>query len=443
MKSALPKVLHPLAGRPILSYPLEISKKMRAAPCYVLIPPAKKLFEPLLAQFGAHGIIQQKPLGTAHAVLATRSVLSSFQGHVLILCGDVPLLRFETVRDFVSRVVKEKMTLGVITMRMEVPEAYGRVVRDLDAKVVGIVEAKEATEDQRKITEVNTGVYCVEKEWLFKVLQHIRPSKGGGEYYLTDIVSHAVSEGESLLGYEASDSSEFLGVNSRSDLAHVARLMRHRLNQSYMREGVGMIDETSVYIDDGVQIGEDTLLHPGVCLRGKTKVGRRCILEPGVILTDMMVADDVQVKAYSILDGSRVAEGAVIGPFARIRPESDIGKEVKIGNFVEVKKTTLKRGAKANHLSYLGDSIIGAEANIGCGTITCNYDGHSKHQTIIGEKAFIGSDVQFVAPVKVGRDAVVGAGSTITKNVPAHSLSLARSQQVVIKGWKPKWKRKK
>ncbi|MBI4125861.1 MAG: bifunctional UDP-N-acetylglucosamine diphosphorylase/glucosamine-1-phosphate N-acetyltransferase GlmU [Deltaproteobacteria bacterium] len=443
MKSLLPKVLHPLAGKPLLSYPVAIARAIKAKPVLVVVPPRVRRIHEFVHEVGATAIIQSRPLGTAHAVAATETKLKDFRGCVVILSGDVPLLRIETVTALIKSVEKKQATLGLTTMRLDDPGMYGRIVRDRDGEIVRIVEARDASSEELNIREVNAGVYCVDKDWLFDALRRVKSDNAKQEYYLPDILSLAVAEGKGVTTFLTPDPDEVLGINTRVDLARVGRILRRRINHGHMLRGVTIWDEDDTSIDEGITIGEDTTILPTTFLVGKTKIGRNCLIEHGVSIKDTIIGDGVTIKAMSVVEGSRIAPGATIGPFARIRPESVIGAKVRVGNFVEIKKSVLCEGAKANHLTYLGDASVGKGTNVGCGTITCNYDGHAKHRTIIGEKVFVGSDVQFVAPVRVGAGATIGAGSTITGNVPAKALALARAKQVVVKGWRPKWKRKK
>ena len=440
MKSSLAKVLHPLAGKSLVDYPLELAKTLQAKPISVIVGAGQAQVRHHLKEF--HCITQTKPLGTAHAVLAAKNSLKDFSGYVLILSGDVPLIKPSTLKSFISEVFNAQAKLGFISMELDDPGQYGRVIRDLDGQVNKVAEMKNSSADTLKIREVNAGVYCVEKNWLFQALKRVSADQLTGEYYLPEIIAQAMSQQHKVVAHLASDANEFLGVNTQADLALLAKLMRQRINERHMLAGVSFVHPENTYVDYAVKIGKDTTIYPGSFLQGNTKVGKACIIENGVVLKDAKLGDGVHVKAMSVVESSRVAQEAVLGPFARIRPDSKIGPQVKVGNFVEVKKTEMKAGSKASHLSYLGDAVIGAGANIGCGTITCNYDGQQKHRTIIGEGAFIGSDTQFVAPVRVGSGSTIGAGSTITKNVPAKSLAIARAQQVIVKNWQSKKKHK-
>jgi len=442
MKSRTSKVMHLLAGRPLISYPIEAARAMKASPLVVVAGPDQHDVHAEVLALGTALVIQRRALGTGHAVLQTKKALSKFSGHVLILCGDVPLTRRETLETFVREVSRQKATCGVLTMDLKNPGSYGRIIRDLDGQLVRIVEAKDAAKDDLAVREVNSGIYCVEKKWLFETLLKITPNNHQKEYYLTDIAHHAISEGKKIIAVKGDDAKEFLGVNTRVDLAEAISVMRGRINKRHMLEGVSILDPSMTFIDADVKIGVDTVIWPGTFLLGKTVVGSACTIENGAVLKNAKVDHGVHIKSYSVIEESRIADFATVGPFSRIRPDSRIGKNVRIGNFVEVKKSDLKEGVKANHLTYLGDAFVGPHVNVGCGTITCNYDGKAKYRTIIGAKAFIGSDVQFVAPVKIGKGATIGAGSTITKDVPPKAMSLTRAPQVIIRNWRPKKKSK-
>jgi bifunctional UDP-N-acetylglucosamine pyrophosphorylase / glucosamine-1-phosphate N-acetyltransferase len=435
MKSRHSKVLHLLAGRPVISYPIEAARAAGADPIVVVRGPDQDDLRAYLDGVGVAQALQRKALGTGHAVLAAERTLGAFAGDCLILCGDVPLVRAEALKAFVEAVRAKRAVLGILTMVPKDPEGYGRIIRDLQGEVVRIIEARDATAEERTVREVNSGIICADRAWLMAALKKVRNDNAKREYYLTDIVAIALREGATVVAHRCDPPEEFWGINTRLDLARVAELLRERINAEHLLAGVGILDPRETYIDVGIAIGRETTVMPQCCLQGATRVGSGCTIENGVILRDAIIGDRVHVKAYSIIEESRVEAGAVVGPFARLRPGSRVGREARVGNFVELKKCELRDGAKANHLTYLGDAIVGARANIGCGTITCNYDGEAKHVTRIGEGAFVGSDTQFVAPVRIGRGAVIGAGSTITEDVPADALALSRVEQRVVAGW--------
>lgn len=440
MKSKRSKVMHPLAGRPVVSYSIAAAQGCGADRVMVARGPDQEDLKLYLKGQGIRDVVQEEALGTANAVQAAGRALSSFSGYVLVLCGDAPLVRPETLKEFVAKMALDEAVLGVVTMTLPDPAGYGRVVRDLDDEVIRIVEERDATGEERRTGEVNSGIICADRAWLFRTLRKIGRENVKGEFYLTDLVGIAVKEGAKVIGFVASPPEDFLGINTRVDLARAAELMRERINKRHMLGGVGILDHRHTHVDADVRIGEDTTVMPYSFLLGSTRVGSDCVIENGVVLKDAVVGDGVRVKSFSVVEESTVADGAVVGPFARIRPASKVGRGARVGNFVELKKCEMKEGAKANHLTYLGDAKVGAGANVGCGTITCNYDGFAKHRTVIGEGAFVGSGVQFVAPVRIGRGATIGAGSTITKDVPPDSLALSRAEQKIVRGWKPRRK---
>ena len=440
MKSKKSKVLHLLAGSPVVHYPIAAAKALGAKTVLVVRGPNQDDLKNYLKGVGVRDVVQKKPLGTADAVQAAAANLKSFKGNILILCGDVPLIRSGSLLAFVAAVGVKKAKMGVLTMSPEDPTGYGRIVRDLDGNLIRIVEEKDATDEEKKIREVNSGIIIADKTWLFDTLKKIGSENAKGEFYLTDLIGLAVKEDVSVCAYNANPFEDFLGINTRIDLAWASEIMRARINKKLMLNGVGILDLCNTHIDNEVRIGQDTTVMPYSFLLGKTRVGSDCVIENGVVLRDAVIGNCVHVKAHSVIEESVVSDGAIVGPFSRMRPQSKLGKGARIGNFVELKKCELKEGAKANHLTYLGDAVVGKNSNVGCGTITCNYDGKFKHKTLIGDRVFVGSDVHFVAPVSIGRDAFVGAGSTITKDVPAGSLALARSPQIIVKGWVKKRK---
>ena len=437
MKSKTSKVMHLIAGRPVISYVIEMARSaFLKSRIMVVRDSAQSDLRDYLSRADIDSVVQKQALGTADAVKSATKTLKSFSGYVLILCGDVPLVTADTLSSFVNSVVKKSAKLGVLTMNLKNPASYGRIVRDLDGQPVSIVEAKDASENELKIREVNSGIMCFDAKWLFKSLKKVRNDNAKGEYYLTDLLGIALKERVGAVAFCSESSDEFEGINSRSDLARVSSILRHRINEKHMQNGVGILDPSNTHIDADAVIGGDTIIMPYSFIRGKTKIGSDCTIENGVVITDSVIGDSVHIMSHSIVDKSRIHDNVAIGPFARIRPESQVLDGAKVGNFVELKKCIMHEGSKASHLTYLGDAEVGVRTNIGCGTITCNYDGTSKHRTIIGDDSFIGSDTQFIAPVKIGDDVTIGAGSTITKDVPSGSLAISRIEQKVIIGWK-------
>ncbi len=444
MKSKKSKVLHDLLGRPVISYVVDVVKREVGSDRVIVVRgPSQRDVKEYIFNNRLEDAVQRQPLGTGNAVQAAGKALKDFKGYVLSLCADAPLIRGEVISSFLKYVSEKGSTMGILTMNLQEPGSYGRIVRDLDGKVVKIVEARDAGEEELKIREVNSGIMCFDAHWLFKSLKKLSNKNAKGEYYITDLVGIALKEGASVTAWSGEPATDFLGINTRLDMSRVRELMIERINAAHMLVGVGILDRRNTNIDFGVKIGADTTVMPYTFISGDTRIGCDCIIENGVVIKDSVVGDGVHIKAHSVIEKSTIGNGAILGPFARLRPDSKVGKNVRIGNFVELKKCTMKEGAKANHLTYLGDAVIGAGANIGCGTITCNYDGFAKYKTSIGDGAFVGSDTQFIAPVKVGRGATIGAGSTITKNVPDFALALSRVPQKVVPGWSKRRKKKK
>ena len=438
MRSATVKVLHPVAGRPMIDYPVQSALELGAARVVVVLGHQRDRVEASLrATFPGAPIeiaVQPEQRGTADAVLCARDALRGFDGDVFILSGDVPTLPTDAIRDLDRHTAGA--TVGVLGMRLADPGHYGRLVRSDDGKLLRIVEFRDAGPGVRAIDEVNAGVYRVDAGFLFETLDRLGADNAQGEYYLTDIVAAAVGRGgASAWVLDGADAAEAGGVNDRVDLAAAEQRMQRRLRRRLMESGVTLLDPAQVMLDATVEIGPDTVIEPGVMLRGRTRIGAGCTIEQGVRIVDATIADDVIIRAGSYIEETTIGPGCQIGPYARLRTGTVLEAKARVGNFVETKKTVLGRGAKASHLSYLGDAHIGAGANIGAGTITCNYDGVSKFETRIGAGAFIGSDTQLVAPVTIGDGAFIGAGSTITQDVPADALALSRGRQANVAGW--------
>ncbi len=436
MKSERPKVLHAILGKPLCAYPLMRARDLGASPLVPVVGhQAEQVESALRALFPQENLrfaLQKEQRGTADAVKAAQEALKDHQGRVLILSGDVPLLRKETLQRLLEAHEQGKGLLSLVSMSPADPTGYGRVVRE-GGKVARIVEHKDCTPEQRQVRECNAGIYVVESHFLWPALGRIRTQNAQGEYYLTDLVEMAAAEG-AVVAVET-DFDETAGVNDRVELAARARVLQERINTAHMRAGVSLQDPATTYIEEGVSIGPDTELAPAVTLSGRTVVGRNVTIGQGCILTDTRVADGSHLKPYSVLEDSHVGERCHIGPFSRLRPGTELAEDVHLGNFVETKKAKIGAGTKAGHLSYLGDARIGRNVNVGAGTITCNYDGVNKHLTELGDGVFIGSDTQLVAPVKLGDGAYVGAGTTVTKSVPAGALAVSRAPQENKEGW--------
>jgi bifunctional UDP-N-acetylglucosamine pyrophosphorylase/glucosamine-1-phosphate N-acetyltransferase len=439
MKSALPKVLQPVCGRPLVAYTVAAAQGAEASGVMLVIGDGMRTqFEENVMPPSPHlnFAVQKQALGTADAVKSARGAVDKKSEYVLIIPGDVPLIRSATLKGLIDETLKTSAVLGVLTVEMAEPGSYGRIIRDGKGLVTGIKEAKDATPSELKIKEINSSIYFARADWLFETIEKIVPKNAQKEFYLTDIVGIASGNKGAVVAVKCGDEIECMGVNTRKELSLANRKMREKILEKLMADGVGIVDENCTYIDDGVTVGADTTIWPCSFILGKTRIGRSCVIENGVVIKDSVIGDGVVIRSHSVIEGAGVANNAVVGPFARLRPGAVLEEETKIGNFVEVKKSTIKKGAKASHLSYIGDATVGERTNIGCGMITCNYDGKEKHRTVIGKDVLIGSDVQMVAPVKIGDNAVIGAGSTITEDVPENSLAIARSRQIVKRNWK-------
>lgn len=435
MKSPLPKVLHPVAGVPIIKKVIDAVKGAGATEVRVVVGYGEALVRKVVEPMGVTCFPQQNQWGTADAVKAADP--DSLQGRVLILNGDHPLIEVSDVEKIVKEFNDLKVGIAVVSSVLKDPGNYGRIVRH-HGEVRAIVEAADASAETKKIREVNTGIYIADADILKKYLPKIQNHNAKGEYYLTDIISVCQEAGERVAAIEARPAVCF-GVNTQEELAKATRVLFARKRKALMAEGVLMIDPRTTYIEEEVEVGPGTVLYPSVYLRGRTKIGAYCAIEPGCYLAHARVGDGVHVKAYSYLENCVVGHKASVGPFARLRPETEIGPEANVGNFVEMKKTKFGARSKAAHLTYLGDATVGEDVNIGCGTITCNYAvDRKKYRTVIGDRVFVGSDTQFVAPVEVGADAVIASGSTVTENVPPKALAIARSRQVNKENWAEK-----
>lgn len=436
MKSVRPKVLHDLAGRMLIEHVLHTARQLSATSTTLVIGHAADEVRSALAGWpDLQFAIQSPQLGTGHAVLQTEALLASKKGTVLLLYGDVPLLTPGTLQRLLETHRQAKAAATILTTELPDPYGYGRIVRGEDGTITRIVEERDASSEQRNIREINSGIYALSLHGLFETLHRLATDNAQGEYYLTDLVALYHQEGRVVEGLCVESADELRGINSRIELADMARILRERKNKSVMLSGVTLEDPATTYVDDDVTIGMDTTVGPGVRLQGRTSIGARCVIHAGCRLTNVSIEDDVTILDHCVLTDAKVGAGARLGPFAHIRPESVVGPSAHVGNFVELKKTTLGRGAKANHLSYLGDAVIGDAVNVGAGTITCNYDGTKKHRTTIEAGAFIGSNSALVAPVTIGAGAYVGAGSTITRDVPAGGLGVARGQQHNKEHW--------
>lgn len=437
MKSDLPKVLHPVCGRPMIHFPIQTAKDAGASEVITVVGHGAESVKEELSSLGISFATQEKQLGTGHAVMVCRDAVSDKSLPIVILCGDVPLLTNSTLESFVQSHVAEKNCVTVLTAEMDDPAGYGRIIKDGE-EILKIVEEKDASLDEKAVCEINSGIYCVDGNFLFEALDRINSNNAQGEYYLTDIIKIGRDMGRRVGWAAIKDNMEIMGVNSRKELAIAQKVMGKRVLDNLMLSGVSIKDPDNTYIDIDVNIGTGSTIYPQVSIESGCCVGSDCIIETGSVIRKSSVADKVHIKPYCVIDDSRLGEGSAIGPFAHLRPGTVLSKDAKAGNFVEIKKATIGEGSKVNHLSYIGDAQVGSGVNVGAGTITCNYDGKNKFQTIIEDGAFIGSGTNLVAPVTVGGGSTIGAGSTITKDVPAESLALTRAEQKTLPGWAKK-----
>ena len=383
--------------------------------------------------------MQAEQKGTGHAVMQAMDVIKNSKGEVVILNGDTPLITAETINKAIEYHKNNGNQATVITAILDDATGYGRIVRDNDGSVLKIVEQKDASEEEKKINEVNSGMYVFDAQSLVYALDKITPNNAQGEYYLTDTLEILLSAGKKIGGYAISDNDEIRGINDRVQLNEAEKIMQKRINEYHMRNGVTMRNPESVYIEDGVEIGNDTEICQNVTIKSGTKIGSDCVIGSGSMLDRAVIHDGVDVLSSVILE-SEVDEGTHVGPFAYIRPNCHVGKEVKVGDFVELKNSNIDDGTKISHLTYIGDSDVGKRVNFGCGTVTCNYDGKKKYRTTIGDDCFVGCNTNFVSPINVGDGVYIAAGSTITEDIPENSLSIARARQVNKEGWKDKRK---
>ncbi len=435
MQSSIPKVLHKIYDAPMLQYVLHRICEQKPKRIIVVVGKhCKEIKEAVKPVDSISFVHQREARGTGDALLKSRQALKGFRGTVLVINGDTPLIRRETLKRFLHLHKQKRNVISVLSFLAQDPATYGRVIRDESDNVVSIVENSDATVNQKRIMEVNSGIYAIESEAL-PVLKEIKLNESKGEYYLTDVVSIAKDRAFKIDAFCIGSEDELMGVNTQGELEKVRQVMKERIIQGWLKKGVGFMDARSVFISPNVKIGKGTHIYSGVYLEGNTRVGRECIIYPNVRIQNSVVGDRAIVKDSTLIEGSVVLKGASVGPFAHIRPGSHIGENAKIGNFVEVKKSVVGSGTKAGHLTYLGDSKIGSNVNIGAGTITCNYDGYKKNTTIIEDDVFVGSDAQLIAPVRIGKGACIGAGSTITKDVPSMALAISRIKQAHIKDW--------
>ncbi|MDD5215655.1 MAG: bifunctional UDP-N-acetylglucosamine diphosphorylase/glucosamine-1-phosphate N-acetyltransferase GlmU [Methylococcales bacterium] len=440
MRSQLPKVLHHIAEKPLLKHVHDTAIQLENNTIHIVIGHGAELVKKNLANLQVNWVEQTQQLGTGHAVQQVGNQISD-ESIALVLYGDVPLLKIETLQLLLSK-INEK-TLALLTVNLQNPTGYGRIVRDNFGKVLRIVEEKDATETEKQITEGNTGILAVQGKALKKWLSQLGNNNAQGEYYLTDIIALAVADGFEIATSSPQNEDEVLGVNDKLQLAHLERVYQLQQAQNLMRQGVTLRDPNRFDLRGSLEIGQDVEIDVNVIFEGKNQIGNNVKIGANCLIKNATIGDDVIILANCVIENAEVGANSRIGPFARLRPETVLATDTHIGNFVEIKKSVIGQGSKVNHLSYIGDSLVGKKVNIGAGTITCNYDGANKFQTIIEDGAFIGSDTQLVAPVTVGKNATIGAGSTITKDTPDDQLTLSRSKQLSVPHWQRPVKKEK
>ena len=440
LKSSLAKVLHTAGGRSLVEHVVRACEPLRAKKIIVVVGHQAEKVAAVLEPFEVTTVLQQPQNGTGHALLVAKRAIGNAK-YVLVLPGDAPLVRTETLRALINKHKKGNAAASILTAVLADPCGYGRILRKSGDTVAAIIEESQLTPEQHELNEINSSMYSFTTVKLWPALGQVKPNNKHREMYLTDAISALNAKGETVLAEIAENAQETLGCNTRADLAGVDRAFREWKRDELMNSGVTIQLPETVLIDPEVTAGEDSTLEPGVQLLGKSKLGARCRISTGSVLLDSVLGDGVTVRAHSLVEESRLEDGAIVGPFARLRAGTHLKPGARVGNFVETKKAVIGEGAKVPHLSYIGDARLGSKTNVGAGTITCNYDGVNKHQTVIGNRVFIGSDSVLVAPVRIGDGAYVAAGSAITENVPADALGIARGRQSNKKGWAAKKRR--
>ncbi|PJZ02301.1 bifunctional UDP-N-acetylglucosamine diphosphorylase/glucosamine-1-phosphate N-acetyltransferase GlmU [Bacillus vallismortis] len=428
MKSKLYKVLHPVCGKPMVEHVVDEALKLSLSKLVTIVGHGAEEVKKQLGDKSEYAL-QAEQLGTAHAVKQAQPFLADEKGVTIVICGDTPLLTAETMEQMVKEHTQREAKATILTAVAEDPTGYGRIIRGENGAVQKIVEHKDASEEERLVTEINTGTYCFDNEALFRAIDQVSNDNAQGEYYLPDVIEILKNEGETVAAYQTGNFQETLGVNDRVALSQAEHFMKERINKRHMQNGVTLIDPLNTYISPDAVIGSDTVIYPGTVLKGEVQIGEDTIIGPHTEIMNSSIGSRTVIK-QSVVNHSKVGNDVNIGPFAHIRPDSVIGNEVKIGNFVEIKKTQFGDRSKASHLSYVGDAEVGTDVNLGCGSITVNYDGKNKYLTKIEDGAFIGCNSNLVAPVTVGEGAYVAAGSTVTENVPGKALAIARARQV-------------
>ena len=442
MKSSVPKVLHPLAGKPLFLYALQVAKQLKPSAIAVVIGHGAGAVRDAYRGEDVAWVTQEQQLGTGHAVLCARPILGGFYGDVVILSGDVPLIQERTLSAMLATHREHGAAVTLMTALLDMPTGYGRIVRDANGEVTGIVEEKDATAAQRQIREVNAGIYIAAPQFLFAALQEVKSDNRQAEYYLPDVAAIGLREGKKIATFRVDEPGEMMGINTREELARMEKTLQERINCKWMAAGVTLKDPETTYIEEAVFIGKDTVIGPNSHLRGRTVVGERCEIDGSAYLTDAEIGDEVHLKFSVVLTSCRIDHGAIIGPFAHLRPGTALGPNVHIGNFVETKEAQLGEGTKANHLTYLGDVTVGRDSNIGAGTITCNYDGFQKYRTKIGDRVQVGSDTTLVAPISLGDDVYVATATTVRHDIPAGALVFNERQERTREGWTQEKRRK-
>ena len=433
MKSKLYKVLHPVCGKPMVEHVIDHIGSLDVERIVTVVGHGAELVKETLGEKSEY-VLQAEQLGTAHAVQQAEPILGSLEGTTLVVCGDTPLIRPETMQALFAHHEKQNAKATILTAVAENPTGYGRILRDGSGQVSQIIEQKDATAEQQLVKEINTGTYCFDNKALFQALKQVNNNNAQGEYYLPDVIEILQKQGEVVSAYVTDDFDETLGVNDRFALSQAEELMRARINERHMRNGVTIINPATTHISADAIIGSDTIILPGVMIEGKTVIGEDCKIGPNSHIVESQIGDNTSIHSSVVLN-SQVGNETAVGPFAHLRPDSSLGDHVKIGNFVEVKKSTLGEGTKVSHLSYIGDAEIGSNVNIGCGSITVNYDGKNKYQTVIEDDVFVGCNSNLVAPVKLRKGSFIAAGSTITKEVPEETLAIARARQENKQGY--------
>lgn len=442
MRSRRPKMLHLFGGRPLIAYPVNLARRLGGR--VVIVVGGDE--EDEIRRAAGEGadltcVVQKERRGTGHALLQARGAIDDRAQVLLVLPGDTPLLSEATVRRLIERHTETRAAATLLTAQVDDPTGYGRVVRE-NGRVAAVLEERDALPEQKTVREIGTSVYCFDPFRLWPALEEVKSDNDQAEYYLTDVIGILARRGQRVEAVTTSDPDECLGVNDRKQLSHLSGVLRRRTLERLMTSGVTILDPATTYIDDTVTVGADSVIEPGVVLQGATVIGEECVIGLGSYVASSRIGDRVTLKPYCVLIDSTVEADAELGPFCHLRPLSHVGPRAKIGNFVELKKSRIGRGSKVPHLSYVGDATVGEEVNIGAGTITCNYDGTAKHETKIGDRAFVGTNSSLVAPITIGEGAYVGAGSTVTRDVPPGALAVGRGRQVIKEGWAQRQKKK-